>query len=111
MQRTVDHERLRRALSCLTPEQQEVLALRYGEGLTARQVARVVNKTAGAVEALHHRALAALRHILAGERREDGAAPSRAPRRRATVRARGVRTKVWSEKGLPLNRVYGTMKS
>lgn len=60
-------ERLRAAITRLTPEQQEVLALRFGEGLTAREAAGVMHKTIGAIEALQHRAVAALRRILAGE--------------------------------------------
>jgi len=60
-------QRLRAALGCLTLEQQEVLALRFGEGLTARETAQVIQKTTGSVEALQHRALATLRRILAGE--------------------------------------------
>ncbi len=59
-------ERLREAISLLTPEQQEVLALRYGEGMTAREAAQVLQKTPGAVEALKHRGIAALKRILAG---------------------------------------------
>lgn len=86
LQQTLDHERLRRALTYLTPEQQEVLALRYGEGLTAREAALVLHKTTGAVEALQHRALAALRRILDRDRssradrngQAEGAACSRA---------------------------------
>ncbi len=57
-------ERLRTALGRLTPEQQEVLALRFGEGLTAREAAQAMARTTGAVEALQHRALAALRRVL-----------------------------------------------
>jgi RNA polymerase sigma-70 factor (ECF subfamily) len=60
-------ERLRAALDRLTLEQQQVLALRFGEGLTARETALVMDKTTGAVEALQHRAVAALRRILAGK--------------------------------------------
>jgi RNA polymerase sigma-70 factor (ECF subfamily) len=60
-------ERLRTATRRLTPEQQEVLTLRFGEGLTAAEAGRVMNKTTGAVEALQHRALASLRRILGGE--------------------------------------------
>ncbi len=54
----------------LTPDQQQVLALRFGEGMTAREVAEIVDKTVGAVEALQHRALAALRRIM--EKELDG---------------------------------------
>lgn len=60
-------ERLRAAIVRLTPDQQEVLALRFGEGLTARETALIVGKSTGAVEALQHRALASLRRILGGE--------------------------------------------
>ena len=60
-------ERLQAAIRRLTPEQQEVLALRFGEGLTAREVAEVIRKNTGAVEALQRRALATLQRILAGE--------------------------------------------
>ncbi|HEM62242.1 MAG TPA: sigma-70 family RNA polymerase sigma factor [Chloroflexi bacterium] len=60
-------ERLRAATRRLTPEQQEVLALRYGEGLTSAETGRILKKSTGAVEALQHRALASLRRILAGE--------------------------------------------
>ena len=49
------------AIRRLTPDQQQVLALRFGAGMTAREVAEVMNKTVGAIEALQHRALAALR--------------------------------------------------
>jgi RNA polymerase sigma-70 factor (ECF subfamily) len=66
VQENLDHERLWAAIGRLTPEQQHVLALRFGQGLTARETAQVVDKTTGAVEALQRRALAALRRILNG---------------------------------------------
>jgi RNA polymerase sigma-70 factor (ECF subfamily) len=59
--------KVRAAICQLTPEQQEVLALRFGEELTARETGHVLQKTTGAVEALQRRALAALRRMLAGE--------------------------------------------
>lgn len=64
-ERVLAFEQLRGAIARLTPNQQQVIALRFGEGMTAAQVARVMNKTSGAVEALQHRALASLRRILA----------------------------------------------
>jgi RNA polymerase sigma-70 factor (ECF subfamily) len=57
-------QRLWEALQLLTPDQQQVVSLRFGEQLTAREVAEVMDKSVGAVEALQHRALAALRRIL-----------------------------------------------
>jgi RNA polymerase sigma-70 factor (ECF subfamily) len=52
------------AISQLTPNQQQVLVLRFGEELAAREVAEVMGKSVGAVEVLQHRALTALRRIL-----------------------------------------------
>ena len=60
----LSHQRLQEALRCLTPDQQQVIALRFGERMTAREVAEVMGKSVGAVEALQHRALASLRRIL-----------------------------------------------
>ena len=61
------HSELLSAVKRLTPIQQEVLALRYGEGLTAKETGQTLRKTTGAIEALQHRALAALKRILARE--------------------------------------------
>lgn len=52
------------ALSRLTPDQQQVLVLRFGEQMKTQEVAEVMQKTNGAIEALQHRALAALRRML-----------------------------------------------
>ena len=61
------HQRLRIAMNRLTSDQQQVLSLRFGEGMTARETAEVMGKTVGAVEALQHRALTALRRVLERE--------------------------------------------
>lgn len=60
-------QRLWKALQRLTPTQQQVISLRFGEQLTAREVAEVMDKSIGAVEALQHRALAALQRIMEEE--------------------------------------------
>jgi RNA polymerase sigma-70 factor (ECF subfamily) len=57
-------ERVRRALLQLTPSQQQVIILRFLEGLESREIALILGKSEGAVGALQHRALAALRQIL-----------------------------------------------
>ncbi len=62
--------RLREAIAQLTADQQQVLVLRFGEGLTARETGEVMGKTTGAVEALQRRGLAALRRILEGDEEE-----------------------------------------
>jgi len=63
----LSHRRLRSAISRLTQSQQHVLALRFGEQLTAREVGEVMGKSVSAVEALQHRGVAALRRILEKE--------------------------------------------
>jgi RNA polymerase sigma factor (sigma-70 family) len=60
----LSRERLRAMIAHFTPDQQQVLLLRFGEGLNARETAQVLQKTTRAVEALQHRALAALRRAL-----------------------------------------------
>ncbi|MBC7234030.1 MAG: sigma-70 family RNA polymerase sigma factor [Chloroflexi bacterium] len=60
-------ERVRRALLQLTPSQQQVIILRFLEGLETREIALILGKSEGAVGALQHRALAALRQILAAD--------------------------------------------
>ncbi|HOT92124.1 MAG TPA: sigma-70 family RNA polymerase sigma factor [Anaerolineae bacterium] len=57
-------ERARAALRQLTPLQQQVITLRYLEELSNAEIARVVERTEGAVKALQHRALDSLRRIL-----------------------------------------------
>lgn len=55
---------LEAALSRLTPDQQQVLVLRFGEQMKTQEVAAIMNKTNGAIEALQHRALATLRRMI-----------------------------------------------
>jgi RNA polymerase sigma-70 factor, ECF subfamily len=61
---------LRAALQQLPADQREVLLLMMAAGLTAPEVAGVLNKTPGAVKALQHRGLASLARLL---RRHDPA--------------------------------------
>jgi RNA polymerase sigma-70 factor, ECF subfamily len=60
------HRELRQALMALTEQQQQVLILRFGEGLKVREIAEIMGKSVGAIEGLQHRALAALREQLEG---------------------------------------------
>lgn len=52
------------ALDRLTPDQQQVLVLRFGEQMKVQDVAEMMDKSTGAIEALQHRALAALRRMI-----------------------------------------------
>jgi RNA polymerase sigma-70 factor, ECF subfamily len=51
---------VQRALAQLTPEQQHVLALRFGQGYSLEETAAVLDKNINAVKALQFRALASL---------------------------------------------------
>lgn len=53
------------ALHDLTPEQQQVLSLRFGSGLRIREVADMLGKSEGAVKQLQLRAIATLTQQLA----------------------------------------------
>lgn len=59
------------ALQRLTHEQQSVILLRFGEGLTSTEIARILGKTVMAIKALQRRALAALARSLALDAQGD----------------------------------------
>jgi RNA polymerase sigma-70 factor (ECF subfamily) len=58
---------LRRALQKLTEEQQEVILLRFLQGLQISEVAVATGRSEGAVKALQFRALRSLQKILVDE--------------------------------------------
>ncbi|HEY52217.1 MAG TPA: sigma-70 family RNA polymerase sigma factor [Caldilineae bacterium] len=68
-------EELLQAINQLTEDQRTVIILRFGEGLTAPQVANILDKTEEAVRALQRRGLANLRKQYAqndrGRREEE----------------------------------------
>jgi RNA polymerase sigma-70 factor (ECF subfamily) len=57
-------ERVRAALNRLTADQQQIIVLKFLEGLTNHEIAEITGKSVGAVKGLQHRALAALRRHL-----------------------------------------------
>ena len=59
-----EREQIRVALMRLTPEQREVVVLKYLEGWENQDVATLLGKPVGAIKALQHRALDALRRQL-----------------------------------------------
>ena len=64
----VDHREMvasvRQAYERLTPEQQNVLALRFGDGFSIDETAAVLQKNVNAIKALQFRALAALQRTI-----------------------------------------------
>lgn len=59
---------VRAALQELTPDQQQVIVLKFLEGMSNQEVADVLDKTVGSVKSLQHRALAALQRQLSPEK-------------------------------------------
>lgn len=60
----MEQANVREAIKALTPEQRQVIMLRYYEGWELDEVARSLNKEIGAIKALQHRAVDALRKLL-----------------------------------------------
>ncbi len=64
VERKLDIEQLLLATKQLTEAQREVVSLRFTSGLSIAQVAKVMDKSQGAVKALQHSAIIALRKVL-----------------------------------------------
>jgi RNA polymerase sigma-70 factor (ECF subfamily) len=65
--RQMDAERVRKALRLLTPEQRQVVVLKYLENWDNKEIAEAVSKQVGAVKALEHRALRSMRRLMIKE--------------------------------------------
>lgn len=63
---------MKTALLQLTEEQQHVIALRFGRGLSLAETAEIMDKSVGAIKALQHRALASLARLMPTEVDHDG---------------------------------------
>lgn len=59
-----DKETLRTALEQLTPLQQEVIVLRFLEGFSTDEIAKLIGKREGTVRGIQFRALGALRQLI-----------------------------------------------
>jgi RNA polymerase sigma-70 factor (ECF subfamily) len=62
--RTLDSDLLTRALGQLTADQQQVIIMKFIEGLDNEEIAHTMDKREGAVRALQMRALMSLRRVL-----------------------------------------------
>ncbi len=69
-ERLVERKSLLLAIDELTEDQRQVIILKFLEGMSNTEIARIVNKPEGAVKSLQHRALASLRRVMGGERGE-----------------------------------------
>jgi RNA polymerase sigma-70 factor (ECF subfamily) len=64
---SIDRERVRASLVLLTPDQRQVIMLKFLEGWQNDEISAALGKPVGAVKSLQHRGLAALRRILLNE--------------------------------------------
>ena len=60
----ISADQMRDALQKLTPDQRQVILLKFMEGLSNQEVAVAISKSVGSVKSLQHRGLTSLRHIL-----------------------------------------------
>jgi len=60
----IELQQVRSALALLTPDQRQVIMLKYLEDWENMDIARALNKPVGAVKSLQHRAIEALRRLL-----------------------------------------------
>ena len=66
MEDFLEHGKVRLALASLTPDQRQVIVLKYLEGWNNQQIANVLEKPVGSIKSLQHRALQSLRKYLEG---------------------------------------------
>jgi RNA polymerase sigma-70 factor (ECF subfamily) len=81
--RRIEQEEVRLAFRALTPDQRQVIALRFLEGWEHQEIAAALQKPAGAIRALQHRAIHTLKGLLLKEEKgveygSDGRARSQA---------------------------------
>lgn len=67
VEKRLAQQQLRAAISLLTPDQQQVVVLKFVEGFSNREVGEILGKREGAIKSLQHRALASLQRILKRE--------------------------------------------
>jgi RNA polymerase sigma-70 factor (ECF subfamily) len=60
----MDAQRARQAIRMLADDQQEVLVLRFGQGLSLQETADIMGRNVGAIKSLQFRAVDTLRQIL-----------------------------------------------
>ena len=71
VENNLQQEKVRAALRLLTPEQRQVVALRFVEGWDLGEIAASLQKPIGAIKALQHRAMDNLRKLLLEKNQAD----------------------------------------
>jgi RNA polymerase sigma-70 factor (ECF subfamily) len=67
----LEQEQVRHMLRLLTPDQRQVIVLKYYQDFSNQEVAEALEKPVSAVKSLQHRALAALKRMLLNEEKID----------------------------------------
>jgi RNA polymerase sigma-70 factor (ECF subfamily) len=80
--------RLREAIGQLTTGQQQVILLRFGEGLKLKEVSRLLGKSEGAIKVLQHRAVKRLQALLEKEAVQTNEKPESRPVRNSPAASR-----------------------
>ena len=80
-ERQDEHERLLRAVRRLPAERQQLLLLKYIEGLPNREIGIIMGRSESAIKSLYHRTLRALRVDLTENKMAADNDPPRSPRR------------------------------
>lgn len=73
-------DEVRAAIATLSPEQQQLIALRFVEGLSHTETAQIIGKSEGATRVIQHRAVQALARALQANARGGGIQRDRSPR-------------------------------
>ena len=63
-QNSEDRRRLMQAIERLTPEQQQIITMRFIDGLDVEEIARLTHRRPGSIHSMQHRALASLYRFL-----------------------------------------------
>jgi RNA polymerase sigma-70 factor (ECF subfamily) len=63
-ERAIERGQLQVALKHLTPEQRQVIVLKFIEGYDNRSIGQIMGRSEGAIKSLQHRALGALKRII-----------------------------------------------
>jgi RNA polymerase sigma-70 factor (ECF subfamily) len=66
-EKSIEMEKVNKAMQKLTPEQREVVRLRFFGGLSSKEVGAILRKSDGAVREMQRAAVEKLRRLLTGE--------------------------------------------
>lgn len=72
LERNEEIRRVRAAIDTLSADRQQLVALKYGQGLSNAEIGRMMGRTEGAVKSLHHRTLRQLQRTLTESDHDGG---------------------------------------